>query len=225
MLAAIDNLYDDMLRFAKNYLGDFEQSSLAKVSIAASTLVKDIFMYDIDVLFGDVDSYVSTFNAQYGDILELIGIYFSSTKTCLKELEQLVAYAISHNATNTFLPTLQTNCQMRTELMLGTMTQFVTMSKRHLASDPGTMNEYMPMRLTQEMDICTHTIGSIREILGRISPMIGSLGMAGGESIETYSADLLKYFRGNNTDYIGKIPRAEVCLDEYPKVRIVYFAE
>ena len=76
-----------MRKFAKNYLGDFERSSFAKIWTATSTLV-GMFEADMDFLFEDMSKYERAYKLYFLNTIDLVKIYLKDLSTGLHEIDQ-----------------------------------------------------------------------------------------------------------------------------------------
>lgn len=234
-LLDINRLYTDMIKFAENYLGDFQKSSLAKISIAVTTLVKKIFKSDLNNLLGDVTKYQKAYIDKYRNINQLIvKIYSTETKTCFEELDQLVKLSISQNETHRFLNEITEKCLMKAALMqeaVGTFLQMSTYNREEsLASASGT-NGYEPGKLNVKLKYCPIILKDVMETLETIGMTLEMFGlnkddikkerrkkMKSNDSPLVIIERVFDNLSRHMTSFIDQIVNLRGCLKEYDDV-------
>ncbi len=85
----IGRLYKNMRRFARNYLGNFETSSMAKIWIASTTLVR-IFKDDLQELMEVLKLYKKAYDVYFDKNIRLLLLYIDEFETKLQEIKQLL---------------------------------------------------------------------------------------------------------------------------------------
>lgn len=156
---------------------------------------------------------------RYKDILELINIYQADTKTCLKELEQLVHTSSQANVTNRFLPEVRKNCFMRVELTQETLATYTKRKEddKKKAEDPKTRKEFMPIRFNAKYKSCNREISNMQNSLEAIAYIIEQ-DLDGSDAPATYENRVLPPLRSNISLFSYSSPRVAVCLQEYQAV-------